>query len=264
MSVNQEVEEELAGAVVSTAAKATLSLDLAAQEVKKMLSATSSSMLDLCINIEKATSKDEVKVAFTEFNGVTRIFIEAAPEAEHDRLVRNSLCLAQPSPRLRSFLQSASSVPEALTQYKEFVVTKLAKVIRAQRVLRSLDGVNDDELLLRLLPEPTSPVSDSEQQAVDVAQLLLGDADVSSRKRSFSAIDGPQAVLKKSTIPALASLSRMQQLVDHGCASKKQALLTREKLRSGMSDPRGLLRMVSSSTNALERAKKLEILKSAG
>ena len=263
MSVNQEVEEELAGAVVSTAARATLSLDLAAQEVKKMLSATSSSMLDLCINIEKATSKDEVKVAFTEFNGVTRIFIEAAPEAEHDRLVRNSLCLAQPSPRLRSFLQSASSVPEALTQYKEFVVTKLAKVIRAQRVLRSLDGVNDDELLLRLLPEPTSPVSDSEQQAVDVAQLL-GDADVSSRKRSFSAIDGPQAVLKKSTIPALASLSRMQQLVDHGCASKKQALLTREKLRSGMSDPRGLLRMVSSSTNALERAKKLEILKSAG
>ena len=191
MSVNQEVEEELAGAVVSTAARATLSLDLAAQEVKKMLSATSSSMLDLCINIEKATSKDEVKVAFTAFNGVTRIFIEAAPEAEHDRLVRNSLCLAQPSPRLSSFLQSASSVPEALTQYKEFVVTKLAKVIRAQRVLRSLDGVNDDELLLRLLPEPTSPVSDSEQQAVDVAQLL-GDADVSSRRRSFVATHPPQ------------------------------------------------------------------------
>ena len=40
--------------------------------------------------------------------------------------------------------------------------------------------------------------------------------------------------------------------------------MTREKLRSGIHDPRGLLSMVSSSTNALERAKKLEILKSAG
>ena len=123
MSVHEEIEEELAGAEQSTTARATLSLDLAAHEVKKMLSATSSSMLDLCINIEKATSRDEVKVAFTEFNGVTRMFIEAAPEAEHDRLVRNSLCSAQPSPRLKSFLQSASSVPEPLTQYKEFVVT---------------------------------------------------------------------------------------------------------------------------------------------
>ena len=103
-------------------------------------------------------------------------------------------------------------------------------IIRAQKVLRSLDGVNDDELLLRLLPEPTSPVSDPEQQDVEVAQLL-GDADGSSRKRSFSAVDGPQPVQMKSSIPALASLSRMQQLVDHGCASKKQTLLTRKKLR---------------------------------
>ena len=262
MSADKEIEKELAGAEVSTVARATSSLKLAAKEVKKMLSATGSSILDLCMNMEKATSKDGIKVAFTEFNRVIRIFIEAAPEPEHDRLVRSSLCLAQPSPLLNSFLQQASSVPEALTQYKESVATKLAEVIRANRVLRSLDDVNDDEMLLRLLPEPTSPVSDPGQQDVEVAQLL-GDAD-GSRKRSFSAVDGPQPVRKKSSIPALASLSRMQQLVDHGCASKKQALLTRKKLRSGMSDPRGLLKMVGSSTNALERAKKLEILKSAG
>ena len=69
---------------------------------------------------------------------------------------------------------------------------------------------------------------------------------------------------KMSSVPALASLSRMQQLIDQGSVSKKQALLTREKLRSGLHDPRGLLQMVDSSTNALERAKKREILKSAG
>ena len=56
----------------------------------------------------------------------------------------------------------------------------------------------------------------------------------------------------------------MQDLVDHECVSKKQALLTREKLRAGMHDPRGLLKSVGSTTNALERAKKMEVLKSAG
>ena len=40
--------------------------------------------------------------------------------------------------------------------------------------------------------------------------------------------------------------------------------MTREKLRAGLHDPRGLLKMVGSSTNALERAKKMEILKSSG
>ena len=40
--------------------------------------------------------------------------------------------------------------------------------------------------------------------------------------------------------------------------------MTREKLRSGLHDPRGLLNIAGSPTNALERMKRLELLKSAG
>ena len=105
-------------------------------------------------------------------------------------------------------------------------------------------------MLLRLLPVPSD--DDSQRQG----KL--------TKKRVFSAIDQPSVIPKKSSIPALASLSRMQELVDHGCITKKQSLLTREKLRSALKDPRGLLKMVSSSTIALERAKKMEILKCAG
>ena len=40
--------------------------------------------------------------------------------------------------------------------------------------------------------------------------------------------------------------------------------MTREKLRAGLHDPRGLLNITGSSTNAIERMKRLELLKSAG
>ena len=110
----------------TSADKAILNLDLAKQEVVKMLSATGSSVFDLCNNIEKARTKAEVKTAFTEFNVVARIFLEAAPRAEHDRLVRDSLCSVRLSGPLRSILEYATSVPEALALYKARVVTDLA------------------------------------------------------------------------------------------------------------------------------------------
>ena len=47
-------------------------------------------------------------------------------------------------------------------------------------------------------------------------------------------------------------------------AAKKRILMTREKLRAASHDPQGLLNLGGSSTNALERTKKLELLKSAG
>ena len=258
MSAEQEVATLLVEAGNTSADKAILNLDLAKQEVVKMLSATGSSVFDLCNNIEKARTKAEVKTAFTEFNVVARIFLEAAPRAEHDKLVRDSLCSVRLSGRLRSILESATSVPDALAQYKARVVTDLAEVMRAQATISQLDDDRDDELLLRLLPQPESPCLEEDLPLIDPV------IEAPSKKRGFSSIDDLPKIPMKSKIPALASISRMQELIDHGCASKKQALMTREKLRSGIHDPRGLLSMVSSSTNALERAKKLEILKSAG
>ena len=265
MSVEQEVAGILADADDSSTASALSNIRLALQGVDRMLSATSSSMFDLCTNIEGAKSRGELKTAFTQFNAVVRMFLEAAPRAEHDKLVREALCSVRLSERLKVALQAAASVPEALAQCKLQVVTELAEVLRAQDALSQLDDKKDDELLLRLLPEPCSPLSEGDpQEDADDAAQVLADVGGPSKKRGFSAIDAPSRVSYRGAIPALASISRMQQLVDHGCASKKQALMTREKLRAGMHDPRGLLRMVSSSTNALERAKKLEILKSSG
>ena len=260
MSVAQEVADVLSGTAEDSTVRARANLDLAQREVNRMLSVANSSVFDLCMNIENARSKATVKAAFTQFNASIRFFLEAAPDAEDDTLVRDTLCATRVSERLEELLRSSSSVEEALREYKVGVVTELAGTIRAQEAKCQVDNKQDDELLLRLLPEPTSPLSDLEHGPGDVgASTEVSIA--SSRKRGFADISSSPV---QGSSPPLASFARMQELVDHGCVSKRQALLTREKLRAGMHDPRGLLKMVGSSTNALERAKKMEILKSAG
>ena len=68
---------------------------------------------------------------------------------------------------------------------------------------------------------------------------------------------------KRSVIPALASVGVVSGTDSTGLSGKK-VLMTRERLRAGLHDPKGLLNLVGSSTDALERTKKLELLKSAG
>ena len=260
MSTEAQVERLLSGAGGSSTTKAVAALEAAKQEIGRMLNATRSSMYDLCINIEKAKNRAEVKAAFTAFNMVIRILLEAAPGVEHNTLVKESLSSFKLSPRLEEALRSVSSVSAALSQWKEAVATDLAETMRAQAARAVLYDEKDDEMLLRLLPDPSPPPA--------VGQIPIDDESQNqgklTRKRVFSAIEQSPVIPEESSIPALASLSRMQELVDNGCITKKQSLLTREKLRSALKDPRGLLKRVSSSTSALEHAKKMEILKCAG
>ena len=263
MADGKEIAALLSEADNTPAEKVLMNINLAKKEVLKVLSTTGSSFFELCSSIERARTRDGLKAAFSQFNLVLRVFLGAAPASEHDKLVRDTLCSLNPTERLKSFLESATSVTEALSLYKASVATDLADILRNQAALSQLDDDRDDELLLRLLPLPESAGPDDEPLIDDVTTHRV-EIEKPSKKRVFSSVDELPSIPRLSKVPALASASRMQQLIDHGEASKKQALLTRQKLRAGMHDPRGLLRMVGSSTNALERAKELEILKSAG
>ena len=65
-------------------------------------------------------------------------------------------------------------------------------------------------------------------------------------------------------MPALASVAQVAAEGDLQNTPKKKVLMTREKLRAGLHDPRGLVELSGSSTKALERMKRLALLKSAG
>ena len=86
-----------------------------------------------------------------------------------------------------------------------------------------------------------------------------------AKKRPSSELEVLSSIpKKKSRIPALASVELVTAEDSAGIATKKKVLMTRESLWRSMHDPRGLLDLAASSTNALERTKKLELLKSAG
>ena len=92
----------------------------------------------------------------------------------------------------------------------------------------------------------------------------MGDVGGGSRKRGISELASFASIPKKSKIPALASIEHLAGNLSVGTTPKKKLLVTREKLRAGFYDPKGLLDLGDSSTSALDKTKKLELLKSAG
>ena len=141
-------------------------------------------------------------------------------------------------------------MPTATTNYKSSVLRDLAAVIARNQEFKRKDDERDNELFSRLLPEPSSP----EPEPVE-----------SSKKRAFSALEGAlQSIPKKPKIPALAPLQLVPGGGADGQTAKKNVLVTRQKLSAAQLDPKGLLNLVSVSSNALERAKQLEMRKTAG
>ena len=181
------------------------------------------------------------------------------PLGAHDELVRAALIALQVSERLKTTLTATSSVSVALKQYKSSVVRDLAISMRQLEATTRVENELDEELLSQL-PEPVSPVSDEDARFSMVEMVGRNPAG----KRSLTDISPSKPVTKKPRFPVLASVDQITADDGIGGVSKQRALMTREKLRAGLHDPKGLLDLVSTSTNALEHTKKLELLKSAG
>ena len=124
----------------------------------------------------------------------------------------------------------------------------------------------DEALFSWFLPEPSQPRVEADPVAVDTP---LSGQNLSKKagnpKQPFSEVEQLLSnPLKKSKVPALASVAQVALGSELHNTPKKKVLMTRETLRSGLHDPRGLLNIAGASTNALERMKRLELLKSAG
>ena len=240
-------------------------VSLALQAVSKILVTTGDTFEAICTAVESAASKEQLQKAFGPFNDILQIFWEAFPEVHQHKLVLEALLTLKPSSRFAACLSSATSARDAATTFKSAVMQELAIVIRQKERRKRREKEVDDELFARFLPEPTSPPSDEMASPEDIAAIPKEpEVESGSLKRGISLIADSGPIPRKSKIPALAGLSRVIQGETSATASVQNVLNTREKLRAGMDDPRGLLNLVGSSSNALERTKRLELLKSAG
>ena len=240
-------------------------IELALAAVERLTNISGQSLHAVCSEIEEASNKETLGAAFRKLNGFTRIFSEISTAGEHDIRVREALLSLRVSERLAALLRTTDSVSGALMEYKKAVIEELAIAIRLKDSRVRLEDERDAELLA-LLPVPVSPLSEGEA-ALEPAVLrvpLHEEVSRSPRKRPSSELVPLEKISKKPKRPTFASV---QQIIDGdgiGGSSQKRALMTRERLRAGEHDPRGLLDLVSTSTNALEHTKRLELLKATG
>ena len=249
MSADNEVEQLLNDVEVTSPSDNSIALALDA--VTTLLAAAEDSLLLICSEAEKASSRDALESVFKRFNTFMRMFYEAAPNPSHAKLVSEAVLTLPMGERFKALVFSSATLSEAASAYKRSLVQDLAAVLKRREKQVFLDDQNDGKLFAEFMPDKESAVAKVE-------------LSTEARKRTASEALDLGRIPKKSKIPALASFSAIADLCDDRGTSKKRVLLTREKLRAGMHDPRGLLNLVGPSTNALERTKRLELLKSAG
>ena len=243
-------------------------LELAVQEAQNMGVAMGESFSDICAAVERATSKEALVKALGPFNSFMHIFLGMTSEELDDRSILNAVGTLPPSTRFQELLRSQETLVEAIRAYKTLVASDLAKIYRRKEDFLRASQVQDRELLDNLLPsQDTSEAAEDGMAVVAPAHHELDPGLASSKKRGVSAVADEAGMSriprKKYTIPALASVGIVSEASSTGLSTKK-ALMTRERLRAGLHDPRGLLNLVGSSTDALERTKKWELMKSAG
>ena len=257
MSALQEVQKIIAEIAGAPPAKVKENLERAHKEVTRLARTSGVTMLDLCNSIEAATTSDEAKEAFNDFNLLMMIYIEAAPGPEHDKLLRGVLSKVKLSEKLVSAFGQSPSIKQAVRAYKIDILQELARSIQLRESRKRRFETMDDDLFSTFLPEPASPHSDTDP--------LTGGGDESKPpKRKLSEVSDLKPIPKKPRVPELATADEILADGSDDVTTRKKVLLTREKLRAGLHNPKGLLDLVGSSTSALDRTKRLEMLKGAG
>ena len=260
MSDEHEVDEILEeGGDVPSREVTESAITLAALEVANLLSAMGDSLGAICAEIESAESRETCRMAFRRFNSILRIFLLTAGEGNEDRLYEAVSSLG-PSERFRVILEEHPDISDAITMYKESVLRDLAVTMQNKRPVAVVSEQGDEKLFDRFLQ--TQPPCEDGIQGV-------GESRIPRHKRNVADVipDAELTVIpkkKRSSIPALNALSTLGEEKEANGSGGKKALLTRQKLRAGLHDPKGLLDLAGPSTNALDRAAKLELLKGAG
>ena len=265
MSLEQDVDDILQDQSSGGNGEPDSVLQLAAQEAANIARASGMSLRDICNAVEGAMNKKDLLEALGQFNNLMHIFLEVSSD-DMQQSVLDTLGALPSSDRFRELLATQESLAEAIKIYKSLVAKDLGDNIRRREDFLRASQIQDGELIDSLLPPQSTKEVVALVQEIP-AHVGIGQGASLSKKRCVESVIELEEIAripkKKNTIPALAAVG----IVDSACSttlSPKKTLRTRERLRAGLHDPRGLLNLVGSSTNALERTKKLELLKSAG
>ena len=238
MSAESDVAVLLAESADAGGVTPEQTVEHALEEVKHLLAASGQSIFNICSEAETATEKIQLRAILRRFTRIVRVLLEAASGPDMDPLASEALLSLEVSDRFSAFLSSGVPIAEAVTLWKKDVIRDLAISIRRREALGRQFDAMDDELFAEAFPVTDAPVIDLEEvkeSAVPDAPIT-GHRLVPQKRRSSQFDESTAAPAKRSRIPALAAIDKVAEAL--ASASSKKALVTREKLRAGMHDPR--------------------------
>ena len=97
MSTDSDISALVKDAEGESFSKGERDVELALQAVTKLLEVTGDTFGTICTVVEEALSKDLLKTALGRFNAVLRIFGDAFPEAEYEKMVLDAVKKLNPS-----------------------------------------------------------------------------------------------------------------------------------------------------------------------
>ena len=163
-------------------------VELVTQRVRNLLSENGLSFTDLCLLIERAENKNDLKLAFNCFNRIMWSMSLSAPLTEQNGIIFHVLKVLNFSDKFGSYLSSAPTPHQAIRAYKTAVVQELAAHIRQLENFKCHNSSFEDDLFSTYFPTPMSHLHQVEGslqgQLTELCQSVLPPC----RKRGFSKI----------------------------------------------------------------------------
>ena len=170
--------------------RSTLSVEeaiiLATKRSRKLLNEDGSSFTKICISIEEAKSKKDLKVAFSRLNDLMWTLSMIAPLTEQNGIICEVLKELKFSKKFGFYLNTAPTPQEAICAYKTAVVQELAEHYRKLETFRSEHDRFEDALFNEYFPSTfwqSSKVKGTVQEKLtDLCSSIVSPC----RKRKFS------------------------------------------------------------------------------
>ena len=138
MSAERDIQRVLDGSVpdgsvADSAEEGSRCVTLAAVEVKTLLNAAETTLLAICQDIERSSTRESLRSASRNLNRYIRVLTAIDPHGLYNDLIRDALISLHVSQRLKALLGAISPVTVALVAYKKAVIKDLAISLRQRQ-----------------------------------------------------------------------------------------------------------------------------------
>ena len=161
-------------------------INLATQSVRNLLSEDGSSLTDICLLIESAKSKNDLKVAFGRLNKIVWVMSMIAPMTEQNGIIYEALKELKFSEKFGLYLNSATSPHQSILAYKTAVVQELAQHYRKLEDFTRHNNSFEDTLFSTYFSSTVSQTSEVEGTLQGQLTGLCHSMISPSKKRTFS------------------------------------------------------------------------------